>query len=249
MEMAQRYALERFLYRLSRSEHGTKFILKGAMLLKVWNFSNARPTMDVDLLGLTNNDSEKITFQIKEILQTEVEEDGIQFNVDSVSTQDITQQSEYVGLRILFKAKLDSMVLNIQVDMGFGDAVYPEPINKEIPPMLDFPAAQMLCYQPETSIAEKFHAMVQHNMLNSRMKDFYDIWYLSNHMAMMPRPCSLRYNRPLQSVTWLFRMWSLPFPKRSSLRNSRSGMHLKESWLLKPPQLISEKSSRELRFS
>ena len=182
MEMAQRYALERFLYRLSQSEHGTKFILKGAMLLKVWNFPNARPTMDVDLLGLTSNDSEKIAIQIKGILQTEVEDDGLQFDVESVSTQDITQQSEYVGLRIIFKAKLDTMILNMQVDMGFGDAVYPNPINREIPPILDFPAPKMLCYQPETSIAEKFHAMVQHDRLNSRMKDFYDIWYLSHHM-------------------------------------------------------------------
>ena len=107
--------------------------------------------------------------------KTEVEDDGLTFDVESVNAQDITQQSEYVGLRVLFKAKLDSMILNMQVDMGFGDAVYPAPASREVPPMLDFPPPQLLCYQPETSIAEKFHAMVQHDMLNSRMKDFYDI--------------------------------------------------------------------------
>lgn len=182
MEVVQHYGLERFLYRLSKSVHADRFILKGAMLLKVWDVPDARPTMDVDLLGVTSNDANRIADQMKEVLGTVVEDDGLVFDIDSVTTQDITQQSEYVGLRVLFKAKLDKVVLNMQVDMGFGDAVFPKPSTRDFPVILDFPSPKLLCYHPETSIAEKFHAMVQHDMLNSRMKDFYDIWYLSHHM-------------------------------------------------------------------
>lgn len=181
-EVVQRYAMERFLYRLSQSKHSKKFVLKGAMLLTIWDFPKARPTMDVDLLGKTNNSPDAITKQFIEVLESEVQNDGLSFDSTSLEAHNIIEQAEYVGLRINFKGKLGAMEIKMQVDLGFGDSVVPEPVSKTIPGLLDFPKATMMCYQLETSISEKFQTMIRHDLLNSRMKDFFDIWFMSIHV-------------------------------------------------------------------
>ena len=178
-ELLQYYAMERFLYRLSQSAHADRFILKGALMLRVWRSPELRPTMDIDMLGRTSNEESDIIAQIRDILAVDVEADGLAFDADSIQAERITEAADYEGIRIRFRAGLDSARINMQVDIGFGDVVYPEPEESELPTMLDFPAPRLLCYSRESSIAEKLEAMVKLDVLNSRMKDFYDIWLLS----------------------------------------------------------------------
>lgn len=185
-ELLQYYAMERFLYRLSISQYKDRFILKGALMLRVWDSPQFRPTMDIDLLGRTSNEEARIAAQIREILTAEVEPDGLDFLVDSIHTEPITVEADYKGIRVLFKGFLDTARINMQLDIGFGDIVLPEPERLPFPVILDSPSPILLCYSKESAIAEKFHAIVKLGMINSRMKDFYDIWLLSRQFTFDP---------------------------------------------------------------
>jgi predicted nucleotidyltransferase component of viral defense system len=178
-ELLQYYAMERFLYRLSRSEHGKRFILKGALMLRVWRAPELRPTMDIDMLGKTSNEARDIAARFREMIAVDVEPDGLVFDAESIQSESITEDADYQGVRVRFRGALDSARIAMQVDIGFGDIVYPEPEVSDLPAMLDFPAPRLLCYSRESAIAEKFESMVKHGRLNSRMKDFYDVWLLS----------------------------------------------------------------------
>jgi predicted nucleotidyltransferase component of viral defense system len=178
-ELLQYYAIERFLYRLSRSEHADRFILKGALMLQAWRSPELRPTMDIDFLGKTSNEEVSIAEKIRDILFTAVESDGLDFDPATIQTERITEDADYEGIRVLFRGVLDSARVNMQIDIGFGDVVYPGPEESDLPTLLDNPAPRLLCYSRESVIAEKFEAMVKLGELNSRMKDFYDIWLLS----------------------------------------------------------------------
>lgn len=178
-ELLQYYAMERFLYRLVRSAHSDRFVLKGALMLEVWCSQDVRSTMDIDLLGLTSNAESDLTDQVRDILGVDVEPDGLVFDPGTIQTDRITEDTEYEGIRIRFEGTLGTAKVHMQLDIGFGDNVYPEPAMADFPTMLDFPAPRLLCYSRESSIAEKFEAMTKLGMLNSRMKDFFDIWLLS----------------------------------------------------------------------
>ena len=178
-ELLQYYAMERFLYRLSQSAHADRFILKGALLLRVWRAAQLRPTMDIDMLGRTSNEEADIVAQIQDILTVDVEADGLAFDPDSIRAERIAEDADYEGIRIRFLGALGSARIHMQIDIGFGDVVYPEPEESDLPTMLDSPAPRLLCYSRESTIAEKLEAMVKLGVLNSRMKDFYDIWLLS----------------------------------------------------------------------
>ena len=178
-ELARLYAMERFLYRLSRSQHSTKFILKGALMLRVWYADFGRPTMDIDMLGRTTNNATILESMVRDILNVVVEDDGLSFDPVSVQSETITKEAEYVGVRIIFNGHMETMRLHLQVDIGFGDTVYPSPKQVRIPTLLKHPAPVLLGYTMESIIAEKFHAMIELGELNSRMKDFHDIWLLA----------------------------------------------------------------------
>ena len=178
-ELLQYFAMERFLYRLSVSPHAGKFLLKGAMMLRVWGVPLSRPTKDIDLLGRTANEPEQIAGVMREVCVQPVEPDGLQFNPTSVTGQPIAEDAEYEGVRVTFRGSLGNARITIQIDVGFGDVIRPGPMAIELPTVLDFPAPRLRGYARETSIAEKFHAMVKRAQLNGRMKDFYDIWVLS----------------------------------------------------------------------
>ena len=178
-ELLQYYAMERFLYRLSQSTHADRFILKGALMLRAWRSPEFRPTMDIDMLGRTSNEESSIVAQIQEIMAVDVEPDGLTFDPDSIQSERITEDADYEGIRVRFRGMLDSTRINMQVDIGFGDIIYPGPEESDLPTMLDSPTPRLLCYSRESAIAEKFEAMVKLGVLNSRMKDFYDIWLLS----------------------------------------------------------------------
>ena len=178
-DLVQHYALERWLFRLAQSQHAERFVLKGALLLVVWKTSVTRPTRDIDLLGRVSNDLESIRLLIAEIVQTPVEDDGLVFDPASVTTERIAEDADYEGVRAKFLGHLGNTRIAMQIDIGFSDVVTPNPVRVSYPTILEQPAARLLAYNRETTIAEKFEAMVKLGELNSRMKDFFDIWLLT----------------------------------------------------------------------
>jgi len=177
-ELLQYFAMERFLYRLSRSPHANNFVLKGALMLTVWGAPLTRPTLDIDFLGQIENSIENITKVTREICQQEVEPDGIVFDVTNIEAERIAEDADYEGIRIRFRGSLDTARFVIQLDIGFGDIVIPSPEPANYPTLLDLPAPRLRGYSRESTIAEKFEAMVKLGILNSRMKDFFDIWLM-----------------------------------------------------------------------
>jgi predicted nucleotidyltransferase component of viral defense system len=182
-ELLQYFAMERFLYRLSQSPHRDSFVLKGGLMLKLWESSFTRPTLDIDLLGKIENQDEPILRVLTEVCHQDVEPDGLSFNADSMKVERIIEDANYHGLRVRFPAHLGPSRVMVQIDIGFGDIVPPAPESVSYPTMLDLPVPHLLGYSRESTIAEKLEAMVSLGMLNSRMKDYYDIWYLSRHFV------------------------------------------------------------------
>jgi predicted nucleotidyltransferase component of viral defense system len=178
-ELLQYFAMERFLYRLSMSPHGQEFVLKGALMLTMWEVSRTRPTKDIDLLGHIANDTDRIVEVVKKVCGQEVEPDGVDFDQDSVQGQRIAEETEYEGVRVRFRGNLGTARVTMQTDVGFGDAVVPGPVTADYPTLLDLPAPRIRAYTRESLIAEKLHTMVRRGLLNSRMRDFFDIWALS----------------------------------------------------------------------
>ncbi len=179
-EIVQHYALERWLYRLSRSEHSEHFVLKGALLLRVWDTPIARPTRDIDLLARTGNDLEVIRSAVTAICGTPVDDDGLDFTGESVTTERISEDADYHGVRATFRGSLGKIRCPMQIDVGFSDVVTPGPVEIDYPTILDQPVPHLYAYNRETVIAEKFEAMIKLGELNSRMKDFFDVWTLAN---------------------------------------------------------------------
>jgi len=173
------YAAERLLYRLSRSKHSREFILKGAMLLNIWMDRSHRPTRDLDFAGQGDSSPDRLITAFHEICQVEVKPDGLQFDPESIQVTEIREIQEYQGQRIKLIANLGKARISVQVDIGFGDAVTPEARQITYPTLLDLPAPLILAYPVETVVAEKLQAMVALGMLNSRMKDFYDVRMIS----------------------------------------------------------------------
>ena len=180
-DLVQHYALERWLFRLSQSSYGEQFVLKGALLLVAWNTPITRPTRDIDLLGRLNNDPDFIKSVIAEIIQTSVEDDGLVFDPANVTTRRIVEDADYAGVRAEFQGRLGNTRIVMQIDIGFNDVITPTPIQISYPTILEQPAAQLLAYNRETAIAEKFEALVKLGDLNSHLKDFYDLWLLAAH--------------------------------------------------------------------
>jgi len=178
-DIVQRYALERWLARLAASPHADRFVLKGALMLLVWRLPATRPTRDIDLLARTSNDQESIARIMAEICQTPVPDDGLRFDAASMSTCRIAEDALYEGVRATFTAGIGSTRLPMQIDLGFSDLITPGPERIAFPCLLGHPTPMLNAYNRETAIAEKFHAMVKLGELNSRMKDFFDIWALS----------------------------------------------------------------------
>lgn len=174
-----RFALERLLYRLSQSAHADRFVLKGAMLLTTWFDDPGRPTRDLDLLGFGDNDGAALLAAFQDILSVEVE-DGIAFDIAGLRVDRIREALEYGGVRLQTNADIGGARVPISIDIGFGDALEPGLEKLEYPVLLDLPAPILRAYARETVIAEKFQAMVMLGRANTRMKDFYDIWLLSN---------------------------------------------------------------------
>ena len=177
-----RYGLERMLYRIMLSSHSDSFVLKGAMLFQLWREVPGRPTRDVDLLGYGDLTHDKLKQIFADACNVSFEDDGLRFDASSIKTDDIRDDQEYFGVRIRLHGFLNNARIAVQIDVGFGDAVIPEPKEIEYPTILDLPSPKLRGYHPATVIAEKVNAMVVHGFLNSRMKDFYDVYILLKHM-------------------------------------------------------------------
>jgi predicted nucleotidyltransferase component of viral defense system len=185
-----RYALERFLYRLSQSDYYDRFILKGAMLFTLWSDEPHRATRDLDLLCYGDNSIDHLEKVFRDICAVQVAEDGFEFRAESVKGEPIKEDQEYEGVRIKLVGGLTGTQTQImvQVDIGFGDAIVPGAQEVHSPIILEpFPAPILKTYPRETVVAEKFQAMVLLGIANSRMKDFYDLWYLSQNFAFEGR--------------------------------------------------------------
>lgn len=174
-----RYANERLLFRLASSPHAGRFVLKGAALFTLWMGKPHRATRDLDLLGFGDSGVEHVRKVFTEVLELDVADDGVRFDLDTLSAGLIRDEQEYGGVRVELVARVTNAQVRLQVDVGFGDAITPEATVIDFPALLEFPAPRLRAYPRETVVAEKLEAMVQLGMANSRMKDFYDLLVLA----------------------------------------------------------------------
>jgi predicted nucleotidyltransferase component of viral defense system len=182
--LLDRYAVERLLYRLSISDVRDEFLLKGALLFALWFNTPHRPTRDADFLGNGPRDSRALAGTIRRVCAIECE-DGISYDPDSIKVVEIREQAAYQGLRVTLRAELDKARCIVQLDVGYGDAVTPGPVDIRFPGLLDdFPTPALRAYPRETVFAEKLEAMAQLGITNSRMKDYFDLWALAREGAM-----------------------------------------------------------------
>ena len=176
-EVLIQYALERFLFRLSKSPYRGELLLKGGLLLMGRGLPQARPTRDIDFLGLMPNDVDAVSRTIRAIGETPFQ-DGMVYDFSRMTHEILTPESDYRGVRLKFSGWLGRARVPMQIDIGFGDKVVPDPTEMVFPTLLDIEPPIILGYTSETVIAEKFEAALDLADLNSRMKDFYDIWFL-----------------------------------------------------------------------
>jgi len=179
-----RYGLERFLHRLGRSRHKPSFLLKGAFLFHAWQDDVDRPTRDLDLLGHGPPDIARLEAVVADIAGTDVEDDGLVFAADTIRGAAIRETALYDGIRMRLDALLGRARIPLQVDIGFGDAATPSAVELEYPTLLDQAPPTIMAYRPEYVVAEKLEAMVALGEINTRLKDYYDLWKLSGTMDM-----------------------------------------------------------------
>lgn len=179
--VANRYVIERLLYRLSVSEYASDFVLKGATLLMTWLDEPHRGTRDLDLLGFGDNAPETLLAVFRDVLAEPVPDDGVTFDIAALRVDRIREELPYGGVRLRTTAALSGARIPVSIDIGFGDALEPGAETVTYPTLIDLPAPILRGYARETVIAEKFQAMVALGRTNTRMKDFYDIWILSRN--------------------------------------------------------------------
>jgi predicted nucleotidyltransferase component of viral defense system len=206
-----RYGIERFLYRLGQSSHRDHFALKGATLFTLWTGQSHRPTKDLDLLRRGSSAIGDVETVMREICQIEGY-DGVVFDAKSVEGTKIKEDDEYDAVRIKLTAHLAGARIPMQVDIGFGDAVYQELELTSFPVLLPMAVPHIRAYPRESAVAEKLHAMVELDIRNSRMKDFYDIWY-------MARTWTFEMSSLHGAIAVVFERRGLACPRRHRLRS------------------------------
>lgn len=173
-----RYFLERLLYRMSQTKYRSNFYLKGGALMYAYEKFAARPTLDIDFLGNNiSNEGVTIVAVFKEICSVPYEEDGINYDTDNITAQNITEFKDYHGIRLNIPVRMDTIAQVLTMDIGFGDVITPSPTDLDYPVLLDYlPRVSIMAYSLETVIAEKMHAIVDLADQSSRMKDYYDLY-------------------------------------------------------------------------
>lgn len=173
------YGLERLMYRIGNSKYKDDLVLKGALLFALWGGTRHRRTKDLDLHGSGMSSVSDVEQAFRDICVLNVEGDGLEFLEDSVHGAEIRQRDQYLGVRVKLTARLAGARIPIQVDVGFGDVLSPQPEVQDFPIILEFPAPHLRAYRRETVVAEKFEALVTLGMANSRLKDYFDLWRLA----------------------------------------------------------------------
>jgi len=209
-EVLQYYGMERFLYRVSQSKYTDKLILKGALMFTVWHVPERRITLDIDFLARYDNQIASIEKIIKDVCKTTVVQDGLAFDPANVKGQRIKEDADYEGVRVKFLGLLARSRIPMQIDIGFGDSIYPKAKEIEYPVILDLPKPRIKGYPAESVISEKFEAMVKLGLLNSRMKDFYDIW-------LMMRQFKFSGQKLVEALKRTFKHRKTPLPEKSPL--------------------------------
>lgn len=207
-QLLVRFSIERLLYRLSQSSHRERFILKGAMLFTVWQGFPHRRTRDLDLLGTGDPAPGVVAAMFRDIIaEGNHQSDGVTFDASTVQAEEIRSHEEYVGTRVTLLSHIAAARIPLQIDVGYGDAVTPAPVEKTFPGLLDFPSPVLRCYAPETVIAEKLDAIVSLGIINTRLKDYFDLWFFSQQfdfdgatLADTIRATFARRGRPLHAV-------------------------------------------------
>lgn len=175
-EILRYYAMERFLYRLSISSYVERFFLKGGLMLKIWDSMDHRATMDIDLLARTSNQIKNLSRIISEVAAITYKEDAIVFDTEKLILRNMQTAGDYHGVRASFSANLFTTKTPVLIDIGFNDIIIPKPQKIKYPTLLDMPKPVLFGYTLESVIAEKFEAIVKLALVNTRMKDFYDLW-------------------------------------------------------------------------
>ena len=177
------YVCERFLFRLAASPVRDRFVLKGAMLLRVWSDHPYRMTRDLDLLRRGDGTAEAIKRDFETVCNVPVEPDGLDLDTTSIQLEAIRAEDEYVGTRVSMLVYCGKARIALQVDIGVGDRVYPAPMLQHYTTLLGMAAPEVFAYAPETAIAEKLEAMLVLGDRNSRIKDFFDLRYFAQHFT------------------------------------------------------------------
>ena len=178
-----RYAIERLLYRISVSPYRDRFVLKGAMLFSLWADVPYRMTGDLDLLAAGDPAPEAVAAVFREIAMQPVDDDGVVFLPDTLRVEATRAGEDYAGAAIRMTAMFAGARLTVLVDLGFGDVVTPVAREVEYPSLLDAPRPRLRAYPPEAVVAEKFQALVELGLFNSRLKDFFDLWAIADAFA------------------------------------------------------------------
>jgi len=200
-----RYLLERFLYRLSVSDVAEQFCLKGALLFDLWFEDPHRPTRDADFLGNGPANAGRLADCIRTVCLIRCD-DGVTYDPDTVTVQAIRDAADYGGLRVRLLGHLGKTRNRIQLDVGYGDIVTPAAEVEIMPVQLDdMPAPQLRVYSRASVVAEKLQALVFLGLGNSRMKDYYDLYKLTQHENIDPETLTAAI-----AVTFRRRLTSIP---------------------------------------
>lgn len=177
-----RYFQERLIYRMSQTPYRQNFYLKGGALMYAHERFAARPTLDIDFLGNDiSNNGERIVAAFREICSFPCEDDGVKYDVEHITSKNITELKDYHGVRLSIPVSMDTVAQVLTMDIGFGDVVTPAPVDLEYPSLLNhLPSANILAYSLETVVAEKMHAVIDLADQSSRMKDYYDLYQILN---------------------------------------------------------------------
>jgi predicted nucleotidyltransferase component of viral defense system len=181
-ELLQYYGMERFLYRLSKSQYVDKFILKGGLLIYGWNLPLRRPTRDIDFRSYLDNSERIVLRAIKDVIKEPVPEDGLLFDAKTIQVEQTQIGADYEGIRVKFTGYLGKARIPMQVDIGFSDVLASRVERVNYPTLLeDAKRPRLKSYPKESMVSEKVHAMVRHAQLNSRFKDYYDLWLIAEN--------------------------------------------------------------------
>ena len=177
-----RYFQERLIYRMSQTPYRQNFYLKGGALMYAHERFAARPTLDIDFLGNNiSNEGKRIEAAFREICSFPCEEDGVVYDVEHITSKNITEFKDYHGVRLSIPVSMDTVQQVLTMDIGFGDVVTPSPVDLDYPALLEYlPNANILAYSLETVVAEKMHAVIDLADRSSRLKDYYDLYQILN---------------------------------------------------------------------